>query len=232
MRAVVAAGLVIGLLATGCSDGKHHRNGIYVLVNTSKNQSWDPAGALQVIRYLLEHSMPTDTLAAASIGTEHFSAADIIARTTFDKRPSVANQQKIVFKDRFLRFSETANNGLRADFSGGMLEAIEYLNQCGSQSKIILILSDLKETTSSEAARDFPFPLAGFDVVLLDRADRHPTPRERRYYLHRAERLRVKVENGYGRLQRVEELHHLEKILRKNPQSNGNQSVVSPTQPK
>ena len=54
--------------------------------------------AQQIVNYALARLDPGDSFALARIDTASFSEKDIIARVTFDDRPSTANSQKRQFQ--------------------------------------------------------------------------------------------------------------------------------------
>jgi hypothetical protein len=88
---------------------------------------------------------PGDTLAVARIDTGSFSEKDIVAKITFDERPSYANNQKRTFQQEINSFVSTVKSSKYTDISGGILQAVEYLNEQGSGQKYVLIFSDLKQ---------------------------------------------------------------------------------------
>lgn len=214
MKAVLAFGLAAGLIAAGCPAGTNHSNGVYVLVDAGENHSLDPGTARQVIHYLLQTLTPADTLAVASIGTAGFSDKDIIATMTFDQRPSIVNGQKREFRDRFEGFLQAAAYTPYTDLAGGILQAIETLNQSAPDRKTILIVSDLEKGPIRTAAREASFQMSGFSVVLLKTRDRRIDSRETNPQLRRAENLCRKVESGGGRCRIIADLLQLEEALK------------------
>lgn len=221
MKTIVAFGLAAALLMAGCSAGENRSVGVYVLLNAADIHSLDGGNARQVIHYLLQSLQPTDTLAAASIGTARFNETDIIAAVTFDQRPSIVNDQKRAFRDRFDHFVQSEVGSQSVDISGGMLQAIETLNQSNPGCKAILILSNLGENTSGSAARDVLFQMAGFDVVILEMNTLWPDPRDMKRYLSRVESLRMKVEGGGGLFHIINDLQQLQGILKQDPKTTG-----------
>ena len=73
------------------------------------------------------------------------SERNIIAKTTFDDRPSTMNQQKRAFASRIENFIDSTNPAPYTDITGGLLQAIEFLNEKHTTRKEILIFSDMKE---------------------------------------------------------------------------------------
>ena len=137
-------------------------------MDTSGTSSPELIKAQAVINYLLGTLQPGDTLAVARIDTVSFSEKDIIAEVTFDHRPSVANNQKRAFIKQTSTYLAQVKKSRYTDINGGMLHAIEYLNEAGSWKKYILVFSDLKEELAKGHVRDVPFQLSGFNVVALN----------------------------------------------------------------
>ena len=207
--------MAAGLLIAGCSTANNGPLGVYVLLDSTAKHA---GNARQAIAHLLQTLQPADILAAAHIGTESFSRKDIIARVQFDQRPSVAAVQKRTFRERFERFDQRTDEIRFADIYGGMLEAIEYLNQSGPDRKAVVIISSLREKPANGTGRGFPLQMAGFTVVSLQAEALPPDSREMRQYRQRLENLRIKVEGGSGRFHVVGDLHQLDEILKNAPQ--------------
>src|ERR1051325_2498086 len=101
------------------------------------------AGKAQVIiNYLLGSLQAGDSLAVARVQSRSFSEKDIVAKATFDSRPSQENAQKRACGDR----SETSSRGFwgtrSPDIAGGLTRGAEFLNETGAGSKTIIIFSD------------------------------------------------------------------------------------------
>ena len=218
MKTLFAFGLAAVLLTAACSTDNSRTVGVYVLLNVTENHSREASrqtdNARDVIRYLLQSLAPADTLAVASIGTPGFGESDIIAAQTFSQRPSVVNDQKRAFRDRFDRFIQKDEGSPYSDICGGLLQAIETLNRSGPARKTILILSNLKEKPTFGTVRDLPFQMTGIDVVILKNKGLRPNSREMKLYRRRLENLRVKVEGGNARFLVIDDLQQLGDILR------------------
>ena len=132
------------LLAPGCSGSKNHSKSVYMLLDTSGTYALELDKAHTVIKYLLGVLQSTDTLAVARIDTGSFSEKDIIAKVKFDQRPSVANDQKRAFVSKMDDFVKNVKSAQYTDIEGGLLQAIDYLNETAAGEKYIIIFSDLK----------------------------------------------------------------------------------------
>ena len=156
---------------------------------------------------------PADSFAVARIDTGSFSEKDIVAKVTFNDRPSTANSQKRQFSERIGRFVDGVGPASHTDITGGLLQAIEFLNEKQTGRKIIFIFSDLEEDLLDGYVRDIPLELDGFEVVALNvtklRAD-NVDPRE---YLMRLEEWQDRVESGGGTWRVINDLDRLETLL-------------------
>jgi hypothetical protein len=208
-RILLAALLVLA----GCGPAAPTNKGVYLLLDTSGTYSGELKKAEHIILYMLSRLEATDSFAVARIDTGSFSEADIIAKATFDDRPTTANRQKRAFAGHIKSFVERSNASPYTDITGGLLQAIEFLNEKGAGRKEILIFSDLKEDLAKGYVRDVPLELKGFEVVALNvtklRSDNYD-PRE---YMSRVEAWREKVEESGGRWRMINDLEHLEGLL-------------------
>lgn len=213
MKRIFIALCLIGLLLTGCADNHSRTTGIYMLLDTSGTYAEELQKARAIVNYLLGTLQPNDTLAVASIDTGSFSEKDIVAKVTFDQRPTVANSQKRSFQKAVDAFVGNVQTSSYTDISGGVLQAIEYLNEVKPEKKYILIFSDLKEELAQGHVRDIPFQLSGFNVVALNVTKLSQDIRDPKNYLGRVDQWRSKVENGSGIWRVLNDLERLESIF-------------------
>ena len=213
MKKTVVFMIAFAVILTGCADTKKHSKGVYMLLDTSGTYALELKKAQLILNYLLVTLQPMDTLAVARIDTGSFSEKDIIAKVTFYQRPSVANNQKRAFKNKIDSFTLKVKSSKYTDISGGLYQAIEYLNKADPGKKYILIFSDLKEELKKGHARDLPFQLAGFNVIALNvtklRVD-IPDPKK---YSKRVEQWGKKIESCNGQWRVVNDLERLDNIF-------------------
>jgi hypothetical protein len=205
--------LAVFLSADGCSRGMEHAKGVYMLVDTSGTYTKQLDKAKSIVNYLLGTLSPGDTLAVARIDTGSFSEKDIIDEVTFDQRPSMANTQKRAFQKRIAKFISSTKESNYTDISGGLLQAVEYLNEVGAGHKYILIFSDLKEELARGHVRDVPFQLDGFHVIALNVTKLRDDIRDPKIYLQRVAQWRAKVESGGGTWRMINDLERLNHIF-------------------
>ena len=213
MKKVIILLIILGLLIAGCGEPKSRTKGVYMLLDTSGTYTKELPQAQSILNYLLGVLQPGDTLAVASIDTGSFSEKDIIAKVTFDERPSVANNQKRAFMKDVDDFVSNVPQSPYTDISGGILQAIEYLNEADSGTKYVLIFSDLKEELAKGHIRDVPFQLDGFQVIALNVTKLRQDIKDPKVYMARVDDWRLKAENGGGKWGVINDLERLDNIF-------------------
>ncbi len=201
------------LLLASCSPSQAPNSGVYMLVDTSGTYRDEIVKAEQIIRYTLSRLDATDSFAVARIDTGSFSEKDIIAKMTFDDRPSTINRQKRLFAEQVQTFVDTARSAPYTDITGGLLQAVEYLNEKGSTVKTVLIFSDLKEELEEGYIRDISFELDGFDIIALNVTKLRSDNVDPREYLTRLDEWQAKVEKSGGTWRVINDLDGLEGLL-------------------
>jgi len=205
---------LLAALLTGCSQEAGPRNrGVYLLMDTSGTYAKELKEAVQLINVILVKLEPGDSFAVASIDTGSFSEKDIVAKVTFDTRPSAANRQKRKFREKVDVFIKNVKPSAFTDITGGVLQAIEYLNEKEPGIKEILIYSDLKEDLPKGFVRDIPLQLQGFNVVALNVTKLRSDNRDPREYLTRLESWQNRVEGGGGQWLVINDMDRLDRIL-------------------
>jgi len=208
--------LAIAALCTflvSCSGEAPRNNGVYMLLDTSGTYREELNKAEQIIRFTLSRLDATDTFAVARIDTGSFSEKDIIAKASFDDRPSAVNRQKRVFAQQVADFVTSAESAPYTDITGGLLQAVEYLNEKGTGNKTILIFSDLKEDLEAGYVRDIDMELGGFDVIALNVTKLRTDNIDPREYLGRLEEWQGRVEKAGGQWRVINDLDGLEGLL-------------------
>ncbi len=208
-----------GLLATlcvllvSCSSEAPTNTGVYMLLDTSGTYAEELTKAEQIIRFTLSKLDASDSFAVARIDTGSFSEKDIVAKVSFDDRPSAVNRQKRLFAQQVSDFVKNARPSSYTDITGGLLQAVEFLNEKNTGKKTILIFSDLKEDLMEGYIRDFEVELEGFDVIALNVTKLRSDNIDPREYLSRLEEWKSRVEKTGGHWRVVNDLDGLEGIL-------------------
>ena len=181
------------VLATACGDGRMHSHGVYMLVDTSGTYAREMGKASKIINYLLATLNPGDSLAVAKVETRSFTEKYIVAKVTFDKRPSQATSQKRAFKNSIEEFATQVKGSAYTDITGGLIQGAEYLNETKAGIKTIVIFSDMQEELGKGTIRDFPINLDGFRIVALNVTKLGTDNADPRLYLDRLARWEAKV---------------------------------------
>lgn len=205
--------LLVSFMLAGCEDQGPTNRGVYMLLDTSGTYTKELENAQRVINFILASLEPGDAFAVARVDTGSFSEKDIVAKVTFEDRPSKANQQKRDFRDKVDKFVKTVKGSSYTDITGGMLQAIEWLTEAGTGKNTILIFSDLKEEIKKGYVRDIPLQLQGFSVIALNVTKLRSDNVDPREYLDRLSNWTERVESGGGKWQVVNDLDRLETVL-------------------
>jgi len=180
-------------LLSSCGDSRMHSQAVYMLVDTSGTYTKQIGKATKIISYLLATLNPGDSLAVAKVETRSFTDKDIVARVTFDSRPSQATQQKRAFKSKVEEFSKGVHGSAYTDITGGLIQGAEYLNETRAGNKTIVIFSDMQEELGKGTVRDFPINLKGIRIVALNVSKLGTDNADPRLYLDRLSRWKARV---------------------------------------
>jgi hypothetical protein len=209
--------VVLALLLAACSSNEKpvpDTRGVYLLLDTSGTYTQELEQAKRVINFTLSDLQPGDSFAVARVDTGSFSEKDIVTKATFDARPSVSNEQKRTFQANINSFLKEVKSSTHTDITGGILQAVEYLNETGAGHKTILVFSDLKEDLRKGYVRDeIPLVLSGYDVVALNVTKLRSDNVDPRQYLGRLDGWKQRVETGGGQWRVLNDLARLESLL-------------------
>jgi len=206
--------LGLALAATGCADSRSHTHAVYMLVDTSGTYAQESAKAQVIINYLLGSLQAGDSLAVARVQSRSFSEKDIVAKATFDTRPSQENAQKRAFRERIDSSFRLVPGSKYTDITGGLIQGSEFLNETGAGNKTIIVFSDMQEELDRVTQRDFPINLKGIRVIAVNVVKLKTDNVDPRKYMGRLEAWQKRVENAGAREWRViNNLDRLDAIL-------------------
>jgi hypothetical protein len=160
--------LFLAAALSGCGDPRSHAQAVYVLIDTSGTYAQEAAKAQVIVNYLLGTLQPGDSLAVARVESRSFTEKDIVAKATFDVRPSQANAQKRAFREQTDAFLKNVKQSRHTDITGGLMQGAEYLNETGAGTKTIVVFSDMQEELDKVTVRDIPFNLKRIRVVAVN----------------------------------------------------------------
>lgn len=213
---LITALLSTGLLA-GCGESPIKSRAVYMLIDTSGTYTEQLDKAETIMNYLLATLDSGDSLALARIDSASFNEEDIIAKATFDIRPSTANDQKRLFQHHVQTFtSELVSGSAHTDITGGVLQAIDFLNETEADEKTILVFSDLEEDLPEGHVRDFPIDVAGIEVVALNVTKLTQDNIDPRDYENRLNAWQKRVMEGGGQWRVINDLERLDRLVAMN----------------
>lgn len=207
---LMVAGLV---LLTGCGESQIKSKAVYMLLDTSGTYTKELDKAQRIANYLLASLDSGDSLAIARIDSGSFSEKDIIAKVSFDDRPSTANDQKRKFKARLDAFVTEAKGSAHTDIMGGVLQAVEYLNESNAAERYILIFSDMEQDLTKGQIRDFPVDMPNIRVVALNVTKLRSDNIDPRDYIERLKMWQQRVVEGGGQWKVVNDLERLDTMI-------------------
>ncbi len=211
-RGVIAAALLGALsVISACSDTQRPDNrSVYLLLDTSGTYTEELDKAQSLIAYLLGSLDSGDSMAVAVIDSGSFTEKNIIAKATFDDRPSVANGQKRAFKETVDQAVGRIERGASfTDITGGVLQGHEFLTETGAGQRYLFVFSDLEEDLQEGHIRDFPIDMSGVEVVALNVTKLRQDNIDPRDYAKRLEHWQSRVESGGGQWRVINDLERL-----------------------
>src|SRR5882672_8853702 len=187
---------VPALALAGCGDPRSHRHAVYMLVDTSGTYSQEASKALLIVSYLLGTLQPGDSLAVARVQSRSFSEKDIIAKATFDTRPSQANAQKRAFRDKIDAAFKNVSGSKYTDITGGLIQAAQFLNEGAAGTRTVIIFSDMQEELDKVTVRNFPISLKNIRVIAVNVVKLRTDNVDPRLYMGRLDEWRVRVQKA------------------------------------
>ncbi|HEU5398003.1 MAG TPA: vWA domain-containing protein [Gammaproteobacteria bacterium] len=210
----LSAALLACLLATGCTEvGGAHAKAVYVLLDVSGSYNPQLEAANPVINYLLGTLNSGDSLTVAKIDSASFTEKDVVSKITFDDRPSVANEQKRVVRERLDEFFKDRKPSVRTDVSGALMQAGEELDETKAGHRYILVFSDLEQDLPKGYVRKSRLPLAGAEVVAIDVAKLKSDNVNPQNYVDRLAYWKKVVTEDGGKWQVVNDMDHLDRVI-------------------
>ena len=214
LKVLIALIFAVTLMLTSCGGSKPANKAVYLLLDTSGTYTQELAKAQAIMNYLLVTLGSGDSIAIARIDSGSFSEKDIIAKATFDHRPSTANDQKKLFKHQVDEFVTNVKFGSRnTDITGGLMQAADFINETKAGNKYVLIFSDLEQDLAKGHVRDFPIDVKGINVVALNVTKLRSDNVDPRDYKIRQAEWQQRVEQGGGAWRVVNDLERLDSLI-------------------
>lgn len=210
----LALAALLVFLLVACGESRSNNQAVFVLIDIHGDYAGELAKARTLTNYLLGSLTSEDSIAIAFIDNSSYTKRNFIARTTFDHRPSVVNQQKRIVQselDAFLeRFSVPSAH---SDITGGILLARDFFRESEAGHDRLFILSDFEEDLMPGMKRDMSLDLEGAQVVAVNVIRRHSDNFDPRAYQQRLAHWRERVENSEGRWELANDLERLEDMV-------------------
>ena len=205
--------LLLAGAGAGCGSG-NHAHAVYMLVDTSGTYAQESGKALLIVNYLLGTLESGDSLAVARVKSRSFSEKDILAKATFDMRPSQANAQKRAFREKVDASFRQVPGSAYTDITGGMLQGAEWLNETGAGTRTIIVFSDMQEELDKVTQRSFPISLKNIRVVAVNVVKLGTDNVDPRRYMGRLEAWEKRVvKAGASEWRVINDLQRLDRIL-------------------
>jgi hypothetical protein len=205
--------LICASLLVACGPAGPRSRAVYLLLDTSGTYATEVGKATAIANYLLGTLESGDSLGLARIDSASFSERDVIARVTFDARPSYTNQQKRAFRDSLDRFANGVRGSVHTDITGGLLQAAEWLRETGARERYVLVFSDLEEDLPDGYVRNFDLDMTGIHVVALNVTKLRSDQVDPREYTQRLASWEARVVSGKGTFRVVNDLERLDGLL-------------------
>jgi len=173
---------VIGVIGSAaCSDGTEYAQSVCVLSDTSGTYADQSQQMRQTIRQaLLPRMLPGDSLILVRIDSDSYQKDNVEGFFTLDRRPSVANAQKMQLAKQLTGSKKRQRRARHTDISGGIMLCSEYLKETRAGQKVIVLFSDMKEELPRGTKRQFSATeltgvrVAAMNVIKLGSDNRNP----------------------------------------------------------
>jgi hypothetical protein len=200
---------------TACAGAiQQHTRAIVLLIDTSGTYAKQIDKVKKIIGAILLKLDPRDSVAVVRIDSESFTEKNILGRTTLPDAEGAANAEKAAFHAKILKILATEEPSPYTDITGGMLEAIEYLNEKDTARKQILIFSDMEEDLKPDTVRrEVPLNLKGIEVIALNVTKLRKDNKDPRKYMARLAVWKQRVEKGAGQWKVINDVEHLEGFI-------------------
>lgn len=201
-------------LLVSCGELASKNRAVYLLLDTSGTYTEEMDKAQAIINYLLSTLDSGDSIAVARIDSGSFSEKDIIAKVTFDDRPSITNDQKRLFKQQINHFVANIPRGsANTDITGGVIQAADFVTETQAGDRLILIFSDLEEDLAKGHVRDFPIDVTDIKIVALNVTKLGSDNIDPRDYTSRLKHWQQRVVDGGGEWQVLNDLERMDRLV-------------------
>ena len=190
-----------------CSHSTQDNRAVYVLLDRSGTYAKEFDKVMSATKLLLSKMEPGDSLALARMDNENVSEQDKVMSVTFSSRPSQTNSEKRAVLKAVEQLAGEIRVGSYTDITGGMLQAMSWLNASGAGKKLIIVFSDFPDEPREGYMREFPVNFNGTQVMVWNITPAEPAAgvalTESQSFSERAESWQKRVVAGGGNWQLV-----------------------------
>ena len=210
---IVAVLMGMAFFTIACTRHESHPKGVYALVETSTADAdrWEMMQS--ALNRLLKNLKPEDILAVASIDSTRFGRKHTPKTVIFDQRPSVMTAQKREFQNHFDTLNASGKPGSQPDIIGGLLQAVQFLNQAQRTQKIVLMVFSPNTVVPLDDLNEQFLRLEGIQVIVLDLTRQAQTTADPEQYQQRMDHWQRLIESGGGSWQVISDLEQLDQIF-------------------
>jgi len=187
---------------------------IYVLIDSAESEEQQSNDLIMAMRHLLNILKPGDSIALARIDNKNFSEKDEVLRLRFDRRTAMANAQKRAFLESVKQFCQNIEPGKGNDITGGVLHAIEYLNETQASQAYILVFSDLQLNAKKDYFKNFTINFNGIHVIAMKIKKILEDEIESKKYLERTNEWANQVNAGDGKWSLLYDVKKLNEVIK------------------
>ena len=208
---------LVYLCVTSCDDSAPAHHAVYVLIDRSGSYAQDYDKVISTIKLTLASMEQGDSFSLARIDNENFTEADIAVALTFSSRPSQTNAQKRAVLTMVEQLAAETRAGSYTDVTGGMLQAMTWLNATGARTKTIIVFSDFPEEPREGYLSEFPVNFNGARVVVWNVPPAEDvagiTLTETQPFSARANAWQERVKTGGGNWQLINDVSELKPLF-------------------
>ena len=170
MKARLLLTLALVTALAGCAESRRYDQAICVLLDVSGTYADQKAEVVRILkREILPTLVPGDTLVVIRIDSQSYEKDNVEAVVTLDPRPSKANAQKLALAQKLDAFAARAESSTHTDIPGAMMLGAEYLRELGSESRVMLVFSDMAEDLPDGSVRKLSeHEFEGVQVVAMN----------------------------------------------------------------
>lgn len=206
----------VAFFTIACSGHASHPKGIYVLVQTPAADVDRWAMIHSALNRLLKNLNSEDILALASIDSTGFGRKHTPKTVRFGQRPSEITAQKRELKYYFDTLNASEKPGSQPDMIGGLLQAVQFLNQTQRPQKIVLMVSSLNTAVPLDGLNKQFLRLEGIQVIAADLTGQVETREDPELYQQQMDHWQSLIESGGGSWQVISDPGQLDQIFRTN----------------